>query len=319
MKKHLLFFILLFFSISFISCSRRDSSFSNDPEGTLDEASILKGKVSGMLIPEHSPYRVRGIIEVDSLSTLIIEPGVSLLFSDTSGLIVRGKLISEGNRQQPVLFTAEGTTWKGIQFVNSKKNSIMSFSIVEKISITMNDIMDIGALTLNNSSASIHNSIFRDNSSPEGGGIYLLSSSGEIKNCIFVNNEALMFGGAVLSYDSDLTFVNNTVYKNSCQNYGGGLVLRESRSSQAENNVFYKNTGRTGIPDITFSGDTSKSVIKYNFMGYGLNSPQFVSENNFHLSQSSPCIDKGNPEVIFNDPDKTRNDQGAYGGPLGEW
>jgi hypothetical protein len=33
------------------------------------------------------------------------------------------------------------------------------------------------------------------------------------------------------------------------------------------------------------------------------------------LQDTSPCIDAGNPDPVFNDPDGTRNDMGAYGGP----
>jgi len=33
------------------------------------------------------------------------------------------------------------------------------------------------------------------------------------------------------------------------------------------------------------------------------------------LQEGSPCIDAGDPDPIYNDPDGTRNDMGAYGGP----
>jgi hypothetical protein len=47
--------------------------------------------------------------------------------------------------------------------------------------------------------------------------------------------------------------------------------------------------------------------------------PLFISENDLHLKPNSPCINNGNPTNIFNDYDNTRNDQGAYGGPKGNW
>lgn len=321
MKKQLVFSALLLLLLGLTSCSRRDSFLSSDPDGLLDQSSILKGQISGMLILEHSPYRVRGVIEIDSLSTLTIEPGVSLFFGDSSGLVIRGKLIAQGKKDEPVVFTTDNevSNWMGIQFISSRQNSQLNFTIIEKISISMNDILDIGAITVDNSSVTLHNSIIRNNISAEGGGIYLRNSTGEIKNCIFMNNQAGVFGGAVLAYNSNLVFINNTVYKNSTQNFGGGLVIRESGISQVENNIFYKNSGQMGDPAVAFSGDASKSAIMYNFNGYGTGSPYFTSENNLRLLQNSPCIDKGDPDKSFNDPDNSRNDQGAYGGPLGDW
>jgi len=42
--------------------------------------------------------------------------------------------------------------------------------------------------------------------------------------------------------------------------------------------------------------------------------PLFVGVN-YRLGKGSPCRDKGNPAAQYNDPDGTRNDMGAYGGP----
>lgn len=45
--------------------------------------------------------------------------------------------------------------------------------------------------------------------------------------------------------------------------------------------------------------------------------PLFVNSaiRDYHLLPSSPCIDAGDPDTIYNDPDGSRNDIGAFGGP----
>ena len=45
--------------------------------------------------------------------------------------------------------------------------------------------------------------------------------------------------------------------------------------------------------------------------------PQFVDRfsGNYCLQPSSPCVDAGRQGVAYNDPDNSRNDIGAYGGP----
>ncbi len=42
-------------------------------------------------------------------------------------------------------------------------------------------------------------------------------------------------------------------------------------------------------------------------------------ENGHFLQAGSPCIDTGNPDPAYNDPDGTQNDIGCYGGPGGDW
>ena len=37
--------------------------------------------------------------------------------------------------------------------------------------------------------------------------------------------------------------------------------------------------------------------------------------DDWRLQPLSPCIDAGDPDPAFNDPDGTRNDMGIYGGP----
>jgi hypothetical protein len=37
------------------------------------------------------------------------------------------------------------------------------------------------------------------------------------------------------------------------------------------------------------------------------------------LSTGSACVDTGNPAAVFNDPNGSNSDMGAYGGPAANW
>ncbi len=51
-------------------------------------------------------------------------------------------------------------------------------------------------------------------------------------------------------------------------------------------------------------------------MGAGaiIEDPQFIDfdNNNYNLQDISPCINAGDPDSFYNDPDYTRNDMGAF-------
>ena len=47
--------------------------------------------------------------------------------------------------------------------------------------------------------------------------------------------------------------------------------------------------------------------------------PLYESDTDHHLQEGSPCIDSGDPDSAYDDPDGTRSDMGCYGGPEGDW
>ena len=123
-----------------------------------------------------------------------------------------------------------------------------------------------------------------------------------------------------MSSNSSCDFVNNTFFNNETANYGGGLVIITPVSAIVENNIFFMNAGQSGDSRIALlQADSSRVFVQYNFLQVGMLDPLFTSQTDLHLTPLSPCINAGNPASQYNDPNGTRNDQGAYGGPLGEW
>ena len=311
-----IFCLILVFFLVLYGCSKEESPIT--PSG--EQYSIIGEKISADLTLEKSPYRVTSTIVVDSSSTLNIEAGVRIYFEYSTQILVKGKISCIGNPSQQILFTSKNTSWKGIQIIGTGNQSILQFVIVENIDVTTlyNTTRD-GAIEIINADVVITNSLFRNNKSNNGGALVIDQSESLILNNIFFNNYAVGYGGALLSSSSSNKIINNTFYKNVSYNYAGGLLLLSPILDSVQNNIFYENTCTTGDPRIAFfQTDSSHFVITYNFLQAG-NNPYFVSTTDFHLSSMSPCINAGNPYLQYNDVDGTRNDQGAYGGPLGNW
>ena len=298
-------------------CTNKESPVGAIPR----QYTTIGGHLSStMLSSVASPYLVRSNLIVDSSNTLIIDAGTQLYFEDSAGIIVYGKLLCQGSPYQSVLLTSANASWKGIQISGSSFTSTLSFVIVENVDVTFPyDTTRNGAVEIVGDDVVIQNSIIRNNRSNNGGGLFIDHSQSVVTNNIFYNNYAVVFGGGVLSSSSSNKIINNTFYQNSTDNYGSSLLLMSPVSDIIQNNIFYANNSRAGDAGITIlQTDTTHFSAAYNFLQLG-NNPDFVSQTDFHLSPTSPCINAGNPASSYDDVDGTRNDQGAYGGPLGGW
>lgn len=310
-------FILLYFFLLFYSCSD-NVSFDNSYPPYKD----INGNITEDFKLKDSPYRVLETIFIDSLLTISIEAGVKIYFTDSSLFIIKGNVLADGKLTEPILFSSLNQEWKGIKISRAHTNSVFRFAIFENIKVAENENSEFGAIEVDRSVVTFNRCIFRNNYSIQGGGLSLINSTANIYNNIFLNNKAVAFGGAILSYNSDTKIINNTFFRNYSFNHGGGLVLYNSKKDTVQNNIFYQNAGISGDPRISsFKSDSSNYYLAYNFLSVSLPDPRFNSEIDldFRLSINSPCIDMGNPTEKYNDIDDSRNDQGAYGGPNGDW
>jgi hypothetical protein len=300
------------------SCANKESPVG---VGTPQYTMIGGHLGSIMLSAVASPYLVRSNLIVDSTSTLVIDAGTQLYFEDSTEIIVYGRLLCQGSRYQSILLTSKNLSWKGIQLLESSFTSTLSFVIVENVDVTIpDDTTRNGAVEIEGVNAVVQNSIFRNNRSNNGGGLFIDHSQSVVTNNIFFNNYAAVFGGGIFSSFSSNKIVNNTFYQNSTDNYGGGLLLMTPVLDLVQNNIFFANTSRTGDAGIAvYETDSTHVNAEYNFLQLTGDNPDFVSQTDFHLLLVSPCINAGNPEPMYDDADGSRNDQGAYGGPLGGW
>ena len=193
-----------------------------------------------------------------------------------------------------------------------------------------------------NSSPIIINNIIKGNKASFGGGISAGNSGIIIANNIIVQNIAISDGGGIGRASGIIT--NNTIYGNSAPYYGGGLNV-EDGTCRIVNNIIVNSQGGGGIyfpvyPDSIISSNNVWNNTGGNFSGYyhsgcgdtswGTNrngtpcdsfyniirNPIFVNPGtDYHLQESSPCINAGNnnaPGLPYFDFDGNTRIRGGY-------
>ncbi len=224
---------------------------------------------------EEKPIVVYGYLVVDSLQTLIVEPGTQVFFHKSSGLWVYrgGNIKAEGTPEEPIIFQGDRLEsfydeqpgqWDRI-WIN--ENSDPSKDNIFKNVLIKNNFIGIQCETLpfnnptepglssnslkldnvvirNNSIASIYSKNYRidaNNVSLSSGGQYLLAGTGagqyNFDQCTFANNWTFGTRQTPALYLTNLVAVNSTdVYEYSIEN------------SQFRNCIIYGN----GINELNF-------------------------------------------------------------------
>ncbi len=231
------------------------------------------------------------------------------------------------------IFTGNSASWGGGIYC-----MMYSDAILNNVDITGNSG---GGIWLDLFSDAILNNVkIIDNI---GSGIYIHTLSfPSLTNIIISGNVATkgagIFCGSIASSGSGPQFTNVTLVNNSATSVGGGVYCEYNGNAYFENCIFWNNLPQ----EVFFRSDGDPNFISFSYSdiqggqaGIITNNngtvewldgnidldPLFVNPNysNFHLQPGSPCINTGNPDLQYNDPDGTRNDMGAYGGPGGDW
>jgi hypothetical protein len=206
-----------------------------------------------------------------------------------------------------------------------------------------------GGFFCQNSSISLENVTISNNSADlDGGGIVcFFNSNASLVNVTISGNYASSSGGISCSYNSSLSLENVTISDNSAES-GGGIWCRNNSDPDLVNCILWNNSPE----EIYFCEDENPNTITISYSDIEGGEAGIVTNNNgtvywlegnidedplfvgtggypYSLLEDSPCIDAGNPDPIYYDPEDPNNtgyalypamgtiinDMGAYGGP----
>jgi len=172
------------------------------------------------------------------------------------------------------------------------------------------------------SPSNIVNNIIADN---RYFGLYILYSDSSIKNNIIYNNGSY---GVFNSY-SNPEVINNTIFKNF-----DGIYSEVSRVVARNNIIVNNNSSGIRWAEFPDAQERVEPILLHNLVwgnktdlvnvskGKGdiSKEPRFVdiAKGDLHLKSGSPALNSGSDDKLEKDPDGSRNDMGAYGGPLAQ-
>jgi hypothetical protein len=241
---------------------------------------IRSGNVSGTWSKDNSPYNILGEISIPFGQTLMIEPGVEIIFITYCKLNVQGRVIAVGTKTDSIKFTASNkqSGWHGIRFdqtsdlSDTSKFDFCSFAY-GNANTGYYDSYDRcgGAIFIRRfNKVLISNSLFEFNrndgnieSATGGAAIYIGWAKSVIKNCTFRNNVGTT-DCSILCWYSNALITNNVFINNSGPH---GAIFCGYKAPTVSGNIISQNvTTRAGggIFNMTTNALVINNIIIHN-------------------------------------------------------
>lgn len=155
-----------------------------------------------------------------------------------------------------------------------------------------------------------------------GGGLHLGNSSATVRNSLFLRNAADK-GAALACSGSSPDIVNVAISQNLAASFvGAGIYATGSSAATVRNSILWYNDGSDIATNTRATVAATYSNIEQEANGQVLPGtgnmrkyPLFMDLFDLRLQAGSPCLDAGDLAPANNDPDGSRNDMGAFGGP----
>jgi len=192
--------------------------------------------------------------------------------------------------------------------------------------IALNDGLDGSGIYAERSALTISNALIRGNrSTGSGGGIYLKAASMDIESSLIVLNRANVIAGGIYADSCWGAITNNTIDRNRATYAGGNIFTMATPSLNIRNNSITYGAANgfqpSSLANITFQynncyGNTPLNVVTLVPDATNMSVDPLYADTlalDYHLLVHAAGIDGGDPAA--SDPDGSRADIGAYGGP----
>ncbi|MGA1870255.1 MAG: right-handed parallel beta-helix repeat-containing protein [bacterium] len=272
-------------------------------------STILNGSGDGSVVIFNSGVQRETILEGFTITSGWEEYGGGIVCLENASPIIKNNIIIDNKA------SSEGA---GI-FCH---NGASPFIVNNDISNNTSDLSGGGIACASGSMPLIKdNSIMGNDGGYFGGALSCAPEATPIiANNIIVANESRIKGGAIYCLLSSPVIYNNTIVSNKTGGEGGGICCSDSLYSKPiiANCILWDNQGQDLL-----NCSATYSTISDGSAGEGTISedPLFTSYNpvnpmagDYSLKASSPCLNTGCPNPLFNDLDSSRNDMGAQGG-----
>lgn len=192
-----------------------------------------------------------------------------------------------------------------------------------------------GGIRSGDGNPKIINNVIIFNQGGYGAGIVFNYCGAKVyNNIIAYNSGGEGYGGGGIWINGDNTnpriICNNTIVANHSNLGGGGVRFYSGATTYLKNNIIWANTAYLNSSQIQGNSHVTYNDIEGGFAGAGnIKSYPLFDMDSLFLLNNSPCIDKGDSSMIYNDIENIsnpgnalfpslgnlRNDMGVYGGP----